>query len=107
MLKQFVSLACICPWTRRHHTPLDKRCAIYSGQIQWFLALGTIALVLNIYPRLVCGIPVRIMPACLYLAELFMTRTRTARLIGLVVLLLTMLINIKRRLPTQEAELPE
>jgi hypothetical protein len=32
----FVSLARICPWVRRHRIPLDKRCAIYSGQSNEF-----------------------------------------------------------------------
>jgi O-antigen ligase len=63
-----------------------------------FLALaGIVALVLNIGPRLVRNIPARVVLGCLYLTELFMTRTRTALLIGILVLLLTVVVNMKLR----------
>jgi O-antigen ligase len=63
-----------------------------------FLALsGILALVMNVGPALVRSIPVRLLLACVYMVELFMTRTRSALLIGVVVLLLTVIVNIKRR----------
>jgi O-antigen ligase len=63
-----------------------------------FLALaGIVALVLNLGPRAIRGIPARVLLGGLYIAELFMTRTRTALLLGVLVLLLTVLLNVKLR----------